>query len=151
MRVIKIVVGVVLLVVVLAATCLGTVAYRGTRLDASSKAYVDEVVPLIVTSWEVETALSRFSPEMLKAVSKDKLDLLFSACWRKLGPLKQYQGAKGDAFMAINNGNQVTTARYVVQADFEHGPATIEVRLIQHDEQWQLLGLSVNSDLLLMP
>lgn len=68
MRAVKIIAAIVFAGVLLVGACFGTVAYFGTKLDTSSKAYVDEVVPLVVKSWDVNVLLAKASEEMLNAM-----------------------------------------------------------------------------------
>jgi heme/copper-type cytochrome/quinol oxidase subunit 2 len=40
--------------------------YYASRLDREAKAYVDEVVPIIVTSWNTKELINRASPEFFR-------------------------------------------------------------------------------------
>lgn len=137
--------------VALMGACIGTAAYFGLKLDASSKAYVDATLPTILAAWDVDKAVAQASPEMLASAPRERIEFLFGACARKLGPLREYKASQGDSKVSVYNGKKTTTAGYHVHAEFEHGPATIDVRLVQQGEQWRLLSLNVNSDTLLMP
>ena len=68
----------------------------------------------------------------------------------KLGSLKHYDGAKGQAKMFYIGGQGKTvTAEYVANAAFEHGDASIQVRLLQSSGHWQLSNFWVNSPIFL--
>jgi len=41
---------------------------------------------------------------------------------------------------------KVITGAYVAEAIFEKAPATIQFRIIKHDNIWQVLEFRVNSD-----
>ncbi len=43
----------------------------------------------------------------------------------------------------------MVSAEYVASADFEAGPAEIKMSLIKHGDQWQILGIHVNSKVFL--
>jgi hypothetical protein len=124
-------------------------AYHGTKLDKSSKAYVDKIAPLIISSWNSKELVNRASPELLKAVPQDKWNAMFKMFSKKLEALKEYKGSKGDSFMNFSPVGKVITAIYIAQATFEKGNAEIKISIIQHNEKWQLLGFYVNSPALM--
>lgn len=124
-------------------------AYHGTKLDKSSKAYVDEVTPLIISTWNSDELFNRASPELLKVAPREKLDAFFKVFAEKLGPLKEYKDSKGSSFMRITPSGKVVTASYLVEATFTQGDAQIRVSIIQHDEKWQFLEFFVDSDALM--
>jgi hypothetical protein len=55
--------GLFLVLVLVGAGFLGYAAYRGRDLDASSKAYVEENIPAIVSTWSKDELLKRMSPQ----------------------------------------------------------------------------------------
>jgi hypothetical protein len=150
-KILAVVGGLFLAALVVLGCFIGYAAYEGSKLDASSKAYVDECVPAIVSTWSKDALLQRSSPELLKILKgkPDETDLLFAKI-SKLGAMRQYDGAKGDSFVAYNTtGGKTTTANYISTAKFENGDAQIKIRLIQLDGQWQILLFNVNSPLFL--
>lgn len=56
-RFLSIIGGLFLVLVLLAAGLVGYVAYQGRGLDASSKAYVEENIPAIISTWSFVSAL----------------------------------------------------------------------------------------------
>ncbi len=125
----------------------GYLAYVGNGLDSSSKRYVDENVPRILSGWSKDDLVRISSPQMMSILDRDtaKTDQLLKR-FATLGMLESYGGAKGDAnmFYTVNGGNRVT-AHYVAQATFSNGEATITVDLIQLDGQWKVQGFRVDS------
>ena len=72
------IVGIVFLVILFVLGCfIGFVVYEGNKFDASSKAYVDESVPAIVTSWSKDELAKRESSQFRKATSDDEMIALF--------------------------------------------------------------------------
>lgn len=121
-------------------------AFIGGDLDGTSKAYVNEVVPIILSSFDPQELTSRASPELFKTLTKDKLSTLFSTLSSQLGAFKKYHGSEGEAHIRLNilPAAKIVTARYLAKADFEKGSAEIKVELIQHNGKWQILGFFVN-------
>ena len=134
-----------LLLIVLAAIGFAYVAVRGSALDKESKAYVDDAVPAIVSSWDVQALFNRASPELLKSMSPGEADRLFAA-FRKLGKMQKYGGSKGQAFIGwdLNKGRTVT-ARYTAIASFNVDVVQIEISLIKHNDRWQIVGFFLKS------
>jgi hypothetical protein len=134
-----------LVLVVIIAIGIGYVAFRSRALDRESKAYADAAIPAIVDGWNEDHLKERMSSELRRVTRDADLDKLFQL-FRKLGKFKKYAGSQDQAFMlvATQQGNQ-TTASYQVSADFESGHATIDLGLIKHGDQWQILGFRVDS------
>jgi hypothetical protein len=141
--------GVFALIVVVAVAGIAIVAVRGSGLDKESREYVDAAVPEILSKWDITEIQNRASPEFKAAVKSDDLEKLVRV-FRRLGTFKAYNGAKGQARIAVMAGQgKVISAAYVVSADFETGPAEIKLSLIKHGDQWQLLGISAFSKVFL--
>ena len=118
---------------------------RGDALDRESKTYADAAIRAIVTSWDVTQLERRESPEFRKATTPEQLATLFSS-FRRLGKLREYNGLIGQALMVATtqNGGSIT-ASYITDADFENGSAKIQINLVKHGDQWQILGFRVNA------
>lgn len=117
-------------------------AIRGTALDKESKAYVDAAFPAIVSSWSGQELLDRASAEFKQATSGADVGRMFSVC-RLLGKMLTYT-AQGQALLAHEFPKGTTiSASYVVKAQFERGSAEIDIKLIKHGDQWQILGFHV--------
>jgi hypothetical protein len=146
------VLGVVFLVfIVLVGAFVGYAAIRGSKLDASSKAYVDQTIPVIASGWSTDELTNDASPELKQTIGTQsaQLDKLFQKL-SGLGALTHYNGSKGTSniFFDTRKG-KIITATYTANATFEHGDAQFSLKLIQHDGQWHYLGFYVNSPILL--
>src|SRR5476649_2090265 len=97
-KLLSIVGGICLVLILGVAAFIGYAAYQGRGLDASSKAYVDENVPTIISTWSKQELLTRASPQLLKVVNEkpEQLDQLFRM-FSKLGAMRSYDGSKGDS------------------------------------------------------
>ena len=136
-----------LIVIVTVAAVIGFAAYNGNKLDSASKAYVDQNIPPIISSWSPEELMRRSSPELKSSVTPQQFAELFKTL-SQLGSLKTYESAQGDSNMSYTTQNgKMITAEYTAHAEFTNGKAELKIKLIQHDGQWQLLGFHVNSPL----
>jgi hypothetical protein len=151
-RFLSIIGGLFLALVLLAAGFFGYVAYQGRDLDASSKAYVEENIPAIISAWSKDELLKRSSPQLRKMINEkpEQSDQLFQK-FSKLGPMQSFGEVKGDSNVSYTTQNgKVTTAAYVVTAKFKNGEGSITARLIQSPAgQWQFLLFHVDSPLFL--
>jgi hypothetical protein len=140
--------GVAFLVFVLVAAALfGYFAYTGNKLDASSKAYVDEGVPAIVSTWSKAELVRRASPQLLQKISDDQVTQLFNTLSTKLGIFKSYDGAKGDSNVTFTTQNgRMVTASYIAKATFQYGKAEIQIKLIKPTDSWEILGFHVEME-----
>ena len=140
-------VGLILALALLTAVgSVGYLFYVGPRFDASSKAYMDQNVPIILSRWSEQALWERAAPELKRVVTEEQLKGLFGKFSGALGNLKTYEGSSGEATIAfLFNKGQVVSARYTAKTSFENGPALIDVGLIEHEGQWQILRFYVNS------
>jgi len=141
-----IILGVIFLFLILTGVSLiGYFAFAGSRLDASSKAYVDKNIPIIITNWSKIDFEQQTSPEFRKKVSDDQIAQLFAMLPYKLGAFRSYEGCKGQANINVSTkGGELITASYVAYATFQHGKAEIQVKLIQEEANWKILYFYVN-------
>ena len=143
--------GVFLVLLVLGVAGIAIVAVKGNALDKESKQYVDAAIPAIVSGWDITEIQNRASPEFKTAVKDEDLEKLVRM-FRRLGKFKTYNGAKGEAnISATIRDDKTISAAYVATALFDTGPAEINMSLIKHGTQWQLLGLRINSKVFLEP
>jgi len=140
--------GLFLVLVLLTAGFFGYAAYQGAGLNASSKAYVEENVPAIISTWSKDELLKRSSPQLLKVVDgkPEQLDQLFQKL-SQLGPMESFGEVKGASNINYTTKNgKVTTATYVATAKFKNGDGHIKASLIQSPAgQWQFSQFYVNS------
>ena len=122
-------------------------SYFGSGLDEESKSYVDTNLPIIISEWKVDEFIDRASPEIMQVAPKEKVEELFHVCAERLGPLKEYGGSQGESKIVVTNRKgKVITGTYIAKATFEKAPATIQFRIIKHDNNWQILEFRVNSE-----
>jgi hypothetical protein len=145
MKKVLIILGAIFLVLILVVVAvIGYAAYTGNKLDASSRAYVDESVPAIISTWSKDELIKRASPQLRQKTSDDQIDQLFTTLSSKLGTFQSYDGAKGQSNMSFTSQDgQVTTASYVAGATFQNGKAEIQIKLIRDNDSWQILGFHV--------
>lgn len=135
--------------IVLGVVLFSIAVHTGSKLDVESKAYVDRIVPQIVTSWDSRELLNNASPELLKVAPADKIDSMFKMLSEKLGGYKEYKGSKGDSLVNITPQGKVITAAYFTQVSFDKADATVKIRVIKHGENWQVLEFHVDSQALM--
>ena len=138
--------GVVFLILIIAVGGLvGYCAYIGSKLDSSSKAYVDASVPSIISTWSRNEFIKRVSPQFRKTTSDEQVGELFARLAEQLGSFQSYDGSKGDSnvFYTTQDG-KVITASYTATATFQNGKIDIQIKLIQINEEWLILGFHVS-------
>jgi exoribonuclease R len=126
-------------------------AIEGTKLDNESKAYVDQAIPAIVSSWNEQELWSRISPEFQRATRFSDVEQFFQSL-KKLGKLKEHKGSQGQAVISRILGKGTTiSANYVIEAEFEAGSAKIFVRLIKYGDQWEIASFRVEPSFQIPP
>ena len=135
--------------IVLGVIGFGVLAVKGTALDKESRAYIDEVTPIILANLNKETLFEYASDELKKAASEEEFDKMFD-WFAKLGEFKEYKGSSGQANISVTTreGKQITGI-YEAQAEFENGPATVKITTIKKGNNWQVMGFHITSMALL--
>jgi dimeric dUTPase (all-alpha-NTP-PPase superfamily) len=112
-------------------------------LDKESKAYADVAIAAIITDWNEKQLLDRASPEFKQTVTRQQFDQLFHR-FHNLGHLKKCDPAQGHAgaLTTTQAGKQIG-AEYYADATFDKGAAVIDMTLIKHGDQWQIVGFFV--------
>ncbi|HYA85739.1 MAG TPA: hypothetical protein VEI57_01575 [Nitrospirota bacterium] len=132
------------LIVVIAAT-IGSVAILGKKLDKESKAFVDAAIPAIASDWDVAELQKRASPELEESVDYDDVEEYFASL-KQLGKFQEYKGSAGDSNITISLSGYEITADYTASADFEAGSVEMQISLIRHNGQWQILDFKVSPE-----
>ena len=124
---------------------LSILVVKGSALDEESKAYVDDVTPIILANLNQETLFQFASDELKNSASQGDFDKIFK-WFRTLGKFVEYKDSTGQANISVTtqNGEKIT-AYYEAQAEFEAGPATIKVTAIKKGESWQVIGFNITS------
>jgi hypothetical protein len=133
-------------VLILSAVGLLIFAYissGGPELDLESKAWVDSVVPEIVSSWDENKFKENSNYRLLETTDNESILKLLSTLEDQFGDLKNYQGSEGQAGIRVNNGVKTITAEYIAHAEFETGMAQIEIQGIKEEDKWTILRFFV--------
>ncbi|MGE5172798.1 MAG: hypothetical protein ACM3MD_03105 [Betaproteobacteria bacterium] len=134
-----------LCVIVLVVAGVASVAVIGKRLDKESKAFVDAAVPAIVAEWDIAELQKRASPEFNASVDYDDLADDFETL-QQMGKLVEYKGSIGDSNITVSLSGYEITADYTANADFETGSTEMQISLIRHSGQWQILDFTVSPE-----
>ena len=152
MKRILLIFGAVSLVVVVALVIfIGSAAVAGSKLDKSSKAFVDATVPEIVGTWSADKLIQHAAPQFLEATSAPQIRELCSVFAAKLGPLVRYEGSEGESNSAFTpQHGRVVSAHYRAFATFEHGKTDIRLTLLQDKaSNWSCVEFQVLSPALM--
>ena len=118
---------------------------KGSSLDKESKAYVDEVTPKVLADLRKETLLIYASDELKSAVKPEEMDKLFT-WFKKLGQFKEYKGSTGQANISLTTqAGKVITGQYLAQAEFDTGPAQVQIVTVKKGDKWFVQMFRVNS------
>lgn len=150
MKKILIILGSLFLIIIIAiGAMIGFAAYKGTKLDSSSKAYIETNLPHIISPWSALELDRRASPQFKMAVDKQTIEQLFRKL-SELGKNNSIGTPEGSSFMSYTTeGGKQITAKYIVPCSFENGEAVIKISLIMQNEQWLILGFHVDSPIFL--
>jgi hypothetical protein len=118
-------------------------AYTNSKVDASSRVYVEQNIPRMLAKWSNDELLKRVAPQFRQTVVDRQLDMLFDQC-SEVGSLRSYVGFTGEAHISVKSREgEIVTALYVTDAKFENGRARVTIRLVQNQGQWQIMAFNV--------
>src|SRR5262245_15800289 len=89
--------GIFAIILILFLVVFGYASIVGPRLDRESKAWVDDLVPKIVTRWDANILAENSSAELLKVSSKEEFLRTFAILSDELGTMEKYKGSQGEA------------------------------------------------------
>ena len=119
-------------------------AYRGISRGIEGKAFVDRAIPAIARNWDRQELLDRAAPELRAEATPEQLDTVFGTL-TKLGPMVEYQGAKGEAVTTYTTSSgSVVTAKYEAKGRFQNGGAIFQIVLVKRDGHWMILNFHVD-------
>ena len=132
-------------IIVLGVIGIATIAVKGSALDKESKAYVDEVTPIILADLRKETLLKYASDDLKNVVKPEDLDKVFN-WFKRLGAFQKYKGSTGQAHMSVTTqAGKVINGQYLAEADFDTGPAQIRIVTVQKGDEWFVQMFNINS------
>gem|GEM_PF-557578 len=141
--------GIAIALVLLACAVFVPLAIQQPKLEREAQAYADEVVVAVSTDWDQDELESRVSSEFWGATSCVDLTKMFGV-FEKLGPMESFEPCTGGVRITkvAGLGDQII-GEYATEVECEEGPATIQLVLIKHDQEWQVAGFRVASMALL--
>ncbi len=123
---------------------------KAEALDRDSKQAAQDLFTKVAGQWRYADLDKVADEGLLQAVSKKDLEKLLAAFRKKLGPLKEILSCEGEAmaFLGLGGTKSSITAKYELKVRFAKGEGTASMKLKRVYGQWMLLGLHLNSPLL---
>lgn len=119
-------------------------SHSGGNMDASGKAYVDQAVPAIVSTWSKDELVKRATPQLQEKIG-DKVDDLFSRLHTGLGSFQSYDGATGKTYSHFSLREMRMTARaaYDASVTFRNGKMDMTLIIVWDGSDWQIAGFEI--------
>lgn len=115
--------------------------------DQESMDFVKSTVLAVASSWRPAELYSPSSPELIKALPRQKMNRLCSLSENYLGRLRTYHGARGSTRFLLPPQNGATeVAEYVVTATFAKGEGQIAIGGIKRSHGWLVTEFYVRKD-----
>lgn len=118
-----------------------------TDLTKGADVYSARVFPEVAKDWDFDLIRRESAPEFQKQVSDETMRGLLKLYKEKLGAFMSVGPFTSDNFNMRNvNGESFTEVRTRAVAEFEKGPASVELKCIKRGETWKILGITLHSD-----
>jgi len=137
--------------VLLGVLAIGGFAYFiGMPLDKESKAAAQVYAKDVAGAWDYSAIQAHGDQELFKAAPQEKMEQYLAWFKDRLGALVSLGDVSGSSYcnLDLKSMSVGVTAHYLLAAKFEKGAGSIQINLIKRDDQWKLLGLNVDSPLL---
>ncbi len=146
-KVLIVVAAIVVVVAVLSAGLSGYAVYQGRGLDESSRQYVEQNIPPILSTWSRDELLKRGAPRLLKVAADHPKEVEhFFQKLTTLGALQSFGDVEGGADVTYTEEyGRTITANYVASAKFTNADAKVSVKLVRLSGQWRILLFRVDS------
>jgi hypothetical protein len=115
----------------------------GKNNDKVSKAYIDNVVPKIMSNWDFLEIEKYASPEMKRTLNLKTGISSFKMFGNKYGKFIKYGGSEGESVRYFTVKGIIMTAEYQCNVIYEHGVISLVINLIRHDGEWQILQFNL--------
>jgi Tfp pilus assembly protein PilW len=144
-------IGLVIVFILLLGAGAGFFVYKSKysdRMNASSKAFVDEAVPAIASTWSKGELVKRSSPQLQEKISGGTIDDLFAKLAAHLGSYQSYDGATGDVstHFSIHRMTMTAMAIYDCHVSFQNGKLKIKLILRANGDNWEIVGFDIHPD-----
>lgn len=116
----------------------------GKKNDVESKAYVDKVIPLIMSDWNFGEMEKNASQEMKKTLNAESCKDSFKMFAKNYGKFVKYEGSKGESVRYFTVKGTIMTARYKCKIDYEKKNFLITINLVKHSGIWRILNFKIN-------
>ncbi|HEU5048196.1 MAG TPA: hypothetical protein VFT64_10185 [Rickettsiales bacterium] len=141
-------VTVALLILIMTGIMASRLLPKGGGIDSESQAFVNENLPKVLQNWDFSVFRECSDREEMnrKAGTTDaQIREFFDWSRNKLGYMKEFVGAEGEADVVYISNARHEVAHYSAKAIFEKGDATIHVRLAKENGVWKFVGFHVDS------
>ena len=110
--------------------------------SADAREFVQQLVPKVVETWDVQALRDHSTPEFNRVVSPENMERLFQDL-KKLGAVKQLDEPRGGVKDSLD-GTIVGT--FKVDSEFENDKAIIEVQVFYLEDEWRVNGFRVQQE-----
>jgi hypothetical protein len=109
--------------------------------------FVKSTVLAVASTWQPGELYNRSSPELIRALPRQKMNRLCSLAQNYLGRLRTYHGARGSTRFLLPAQNGATeVAEYIVSARFDKGEGQVAVGAIKRSKGWLVTEFYVRKD-----
>ncbi len=127
---------------------LGWFLTKAMRLDGENRAFLAEVVPPILESWDPQKLTQVASPELIASAPPEKVSEMFNVFRSRLGAFQSLGEFQGRAEMnATTQHGAMTMGQYQAAAQFTRGPGQVIVHTVKRDGAWRILYFRINWDI----
>ncbi len=125
-------------------TAYGAVTALLKHVNKAASAYVDGLMPNVLTNWDDQVLLKEVHPEFLKETSPQKLASYCTTLRSHLGSLIRYGGCNGTLNARFDPRKGIGVwGLYTAQASFVNGTASIRVDVVRQFGRWWVLWIDV--------
>lgn len=135
-----------LVIIVIFIVAFSILAPKTLTSDREIRIYLNKVIPIILSNMNKETFLLYAADQLKNSAKPEELEKVFG-WYSKLGKFKEKKGLSIQLFSITHHvSSGQILGRYIVNADFERGPAEVKVAVIKEGTDWKILEFFINSE-----
>lgn len=140
---IKIFLSVIVSLIIIIGLFIGYMFITGGELDDSSKSFVDNSIPKILSTWDYKTFCDFSHPALIKKLNNKDFDKFSSIIRKNFGKYVKYNSSSGEATLIKTNLQNITKANYVSNVEFEKGSTDVSTELIYDKDKWHITKINI--------
>jgi len=133
--------GIFLVILVGGGGLIGYAAFRGAKLDAEAKTYVQATLPRVLSDPTSDNILSFMAPQDKGKINPAAMTQFYTYVTINLGAFQACDDLRGSSLVLVSPSGESTMAKYQTRCRFNKASVVATISLRKIGEAWHLAGV----------